>query len=71
MRFLISILFFLFLFYLLFRNLKKTVQKKSLIIFTAFYLVAVAVAFSKNAGLSFLETGDMMSALVGQIKAVL
>ena len=71
MRFLISILFFLFLFYLLFRNLKKTEQKKSLIIFTAFYLVAVAVAFSKNAGLSFLETGDMMSALVGQIKAVL
>ena len=71
MRFLISILFFLFLFYLLFRNLKKTEQRKSLIIFTAFYLVAVAVAFSKNAGLSFLETGDMMSALVGQIKAVL
>ena len=71
MRFLISLLFFLFLFYLLFRNLKKTEQRKSLIIFTAFYLVAVAVAFSKNAGLSFLETGDMMSALVGQIKAVL
>ena len=71
MRFLISLLFFLFLFYLLFRNLKKTEQRKSLIIFTAFYLVAVAVAFSKNAGLSFLETSDMMSALVGQIKAVL
>ncbi len=71
MNWLISVFIFALIFFLVRRNLKLTQEKRSVTVFTAFYLFVVAVCFVKMAGLAYFDLGSPISGLVRQLRGLL